>query len=69
MSTAWLLWGVFFSAAGLGYFVYGKRQRAITPLVCGLALMIIPYFINSLVVLVAAGALLMLLPWFTSNYL
>ncbi len=68
MSTGWLLWGVFFSAAGLGYFVYGRRQQAIIPLVCGLVLMIYPYFITNLLVLVLIGALLMLLPWFARNY-
>jgi len=69
VSTAWLLWGVLFSAAGLGFFIYGKRQRAIIPLVSGLALMIIPYFITSLAALVIVGFVLMLLPWFAKDYL
>ena len=68
MSTAWLLWGVLFSAAGLGYFIYGKRQQAIVPLVCGLVLMIYPYFITNLLVLVLIGALLMVLPWLARYY-
>ncbi len=62
MSTAWLLWMVLFSAAGLGYFVYGKRQKALIPLVCGLALMVYPYFVTSLLVLVVIGVLLIILP-------
>jgi hypothetical protein len=64
VSTAWLLWGVLFSAAGLGYFVYGKRQKTLIPLVCGLVLMIFPYFVTNLVVLVIIGILLMILPWY-----
>lgn len=64
MSTAWLLWGVLFSSVGLGFFIYGKRQRAIIPLICGVVLMVIPYFITSLVVLVIIGFLLILLPWY-----
>lgn len=64
MNTAWLLWGVFFSAAGLGFFIYGKRRKALIPLVCGLVLMIYPYFITNLFVLVVIGILLMLLPWY-----
>ena len=67
MSTAWMLWVVFFSAAGLGFLVYGRRQRAVIPLVCGLVLMVFPYFISSLVVLVIVGALLMLLPWYMQD--
>lgn len=66
MSTALLLWGVLFSAAGLAFFVYGKRQKAIVPLVCGLALMIVPYFVSSTVVLVAVGAVLVVVPYFVS---
>jgi len=64
VSTAWLLWMVLFSAAGLGYFVYGKRQKALIPLVCGLALMVYPYFVTSLLVLVVIGVLLIILPWY-----
>jgi hypothetical protein len=42
MNESWLLWGLLFGSIGLGYFIYGKRQRAVVPLVCGLALMIFP---------------------------
>ncbi len=42
MSASLLLWGVLFSSIGLGYFIYGKKQNATVPLVCGIALMIIP---------------------------
>jgi hypothetical protein len=55
---------VLFSAAGLGFFVYGKRQKALIPLVCGLALMVYPYFVTSLLVLVVIGVLLIILPWY-----
>ncbi len=64
MNEAWLLWGVLFGAVGLGFFVYGKKQKAIVPLVCGLALMAFPYFISNTVLLVAFGALLMAIPYF-----
>ena len=64
MSTALLLWGVVFSSVGLGYFVYGKRQRAPIPLVVGLALMVYPYFVGSTWLLVGIGAALMAVPYF-----
>jgi len=66
MSTGWLLWGMVFGAVGLGFFVYGRRQKAAVPLVCGLALMIFPYFISSTMLLVAVGAALIALPYFVS---
>jgi hypothetical protein len=61
---AWLLWGLLFGSIGLGYFIYGKKQRAVVPLVCGLVLMIFPYFITNLMLLVGIGALLIAIPYF-----
>ncbi len=64
MDTGTLLWGLLFSSIGLGFFLYGKKQRAIVPLVCGLALMIFPYFVASNLVLVAVGVALVVIPYF-----
>ena len=64
MSESWLLWGLLFGAVGFVFFVYGKKQRAVVPLVCGLALMVYPYFISSTFLLVAIGVLLMVAPYF-----
>ncbi len=61
---AGLLWGVLFSSFGLGYFIYGKKQAAIVPLVCGLALMVYPYFTPNAIALVLIGLVLMALPYF-----
>ncbi|MGV8960467.1 MAG: hypothetical protein ACOH1V_08760 [Stenotrophomonas sp.] len=63
MSTSILLLGVLFSSIGLGYFIYGKKQRAINPLICGLALMLIPYCLSSVALLLIAGATLCAIPW------
>jgi predicted membrane protein len=59
-----LLWGLLFSSIGLGFFLYGKKQRAVVPLVCGLVLMIYPYFIPNVIVLVAIGVVLIAVPYF-----
>jgi predicted membrane protein len=59
-----LLWGLLFSSIGLGFFLYGKKQRAVVPLVCGLVLMIYPYFIPNVVALVAIGVVLIAVPYF-----
>ena len=64
MNESWLLWGLLFGSFGLGFFVYGKKQKAVVPLVCGLALMIFPYFISNTILLVAIGVGLIALPYF-----
>ncbi|MGH8141685.1 MAG: hypothetical protein ACREU2_04105 [Steroidobacteraceae bacterium] len=64
MSTAQLVWGVLFGAVGMGFSVYGKRQRAVVPLLCGVALMLFPYFVANAIALVAIGATLMAVPYF-----
>jgi len=64
MNVSILLWGLLFSSIGLGFFIYGKKQRAIVPTVCGIALMVYPYFISNLIALVAIGVGLAALPYF-----
>lgn len=64
MSTTSLLWGVLFGSIGLGFFVYGKKQKAIVPLICGLTLMVYPYFITNTTLLVGIGVALVILPYF-----
>ena len=62
--TGVLLWGLLFGSIGLGYFLYGKKQRAVVPLVCGLGLMVFPYFVPNTLLLVGIGALLTAIPYF-----
>jgi hypothetical protein len=64
VSESTLLWGLLFSSIGLGFFLYGRQQRSPVPLVCGLALMIYPYFIPNVVALVAIGVVLSAVPYF-----
>jgi hypothetical protein len=62
--TAVLLWGLLFGSIGLGYFIYGRKQRAVVPLVCGLGLMVFPYFVPNTMLLVGVGAMLIAIPYF-----
>ena len=64
MNASVLLWGLLFSSIGLGFFLYGKKQRAVVPLVCGLALMIYPYFIPNVIAVVVIGVVLTAVPYF-----
>jgi heme/copper-type cytochrome/quinol oxidase subunit 2 len=38
-----LLWG----SVGFGYFIYGKKQQSLSPMVGGILMMIVSYFIAS----------------------
>jgi len=51
-------------AVGLAYFVYGKKNGAIVPLMCGVCLMVFPYFVSGLFPLILVGLILILLPRF-----
>lgn len=64
LNASMLWWGLLFGSIGLGFFVYGRKQRAIVPLVCGIALMAFPYFVNGTAWLLVIGAALMAIPYF-----
>ena len=63
-NEALLLWGVLFSSIGLGFFVYGKKQSRLVPLVAGLALMVYPYFVDTVPLVLGVGITLIALPYF-----
>jgi hypothetical protein len=63
-STAVLIWGMLFGAIGFGYFLYGKKQKAIIPLGVGIVLCVFPYFIADVYVLVGVGVILIAIPYF-----
>jgi hypothetical protein len=53
-----------FGSIGLGFFIYGKKQRAVVPLICGIALILFPYFVSNVILLLGIGALLVAIPYF-----
>ena len=57
------MWGLLFGSIGFGFFVYGKKQRAVLPLLSGLGLMVFPYFISNTLLLVGIGIVLVALPF------
>lgn len=68
MDTASLLWGVLFGAIGTGYIIYGRRQRAPVPLLCGLGLVAFTWFVTSAWAIVLVGAALMAAPFAINRY-
>lgn len=53
---------ILYSSIGYGFYRYGKRQQRLIALVCGIALMLIPYFIATVFQLILVGVVLIALP-------
>ena len=47
-----------FGSVGVGYFIYGRKQRRPIPLIAGMGLCAFPYFISNAFVMVAVGMVL-----------
>ncbi len=62
--TVLLMWGMLFGAIGFGFFLYGRKQKSVVPLITGIALSVIPYFIANVYVLVMVGVILVAIPYF-----
>ena len=62
--TSLLIWGMVFGTIGLGFFIYGKKQKAIVPIFTGIALFVFPYFVSNVYILVIVGVILVVLPYF-----
>lgn len=63
-NQASLIWGLLFGSIGVGYFLYGKKQKKGVPFICGIGLMIFPYMVSNTILLVIVGCLLLVIPYF-----
>jgi len=63
-SPTQIIWGVIFGSICLGFFIYGKKQQVAMPMICGLGLMVYPYFVSNTLLLVVLGLMLCVLPYF-----
>lgn len=63
-SEASIIWSLIFGSIGVGFFLYGRKQKAVVPLICGLVLIVFPYFVSNTVLLVVIGLALMAIPYF-----
>jgi len=57
-----LLWGIIFGSIGMGYAVYGSRQRHALARACGIGLMVLPIFLTPLWLLIAICCVLCAVP-------
>jgi hypothetical protein len=58
ISTGLISWGLFIGMVGMGFFIYGKKSADGLFLISGLALMIYPYFVGSLMWSVIIGVII-----------
>ena len=63
MDESKLLWGLLFGAVGIGYVVYGRRQRVLMPFLAGVGLLGFPYFVDNTGILLLLGVVLIALPF------
>ena len=64
----WLLLSMVYSTVGLGMFMYGKKAVRFVPLIAGLLLMIVPYFLDSLLWMSVTCVLLMASPFLLGRF-
>ncbi len=63
MDTTSITISVFAGILGCAYFVYGKKQQKLIPLLAGVGLCIVPYFIDSNTVLIGVCVALAVAPF------
>ena len=63
-SPSSLIVGLVFSSIGFGYFIYGKKQKSIVPLLSGIGLMIFPYLVSNIVLVFILGLVFAAVPYF-----
>lgn len=64
LNFSMLMWGLVFGAVGFAFFSYGRKQKALVPLITGVALMVLPYFITNIAILLSLGLALLAIPYF-----
>ena len=67
MDTTNLMLSMLFGTVGLGFFVYGKKGGQMIPLIVGLALMVVPYFIPDAIVMSLVCIALTVIPFLAPN--
>jgi len=58
-----LIISIFLGVIGMGYFVYGKRQKHAPAFFAAIGLFIAPYFTPNVYVLILVGVLLIIMPF------
>jgi len=62
--SSFLFLGLIFGSIGMGYLIYGIKQRRGSALVCGVLISILPYVSSNILLFIPLGLLFMALPIF-----
>jgi len=57
-----IILSIIFGIIGTGYFIYGRKQSKMVPLLVGIALGVYPYFVSNIVMMLLIGLCLIFLP-------
>jgi hypothetical protein len=63
LSPTALFIDVIVGAVGVGYFVYGRKQARMAPMLSGAALCVVPYFVGNIWLLLLVCAALLAAPF------
>ncbi|MFQ6612686.1 MAG: hypothetical protein ACE5D2_06235 [Fidelibacterota bacterium] len=63
-NTNVIIWSMLFGAVGVGYIVYGRKQKRAIAFLAGVGMVVLPYFIASVFILILTGLVLMAIPFF-----
>ncbi len=63
MSATKLFFEIFYGIVGMGYFMSGKRLGNGRILACGIALGVVPYFVDATWALIVLGAVITAIPF------
>jgi len=67
MDVTSLMLSVLFGCAGMGFWIYGKREQRLMPLLVGVVLMVFPYFMPNNWSLCLVGVGLCAVPFFVQG--
>ena len=59
-----MITAVFFGVIGMGYFIYGKRQKHLPAYISAIGLFIAPYFTPNIYILIIVGIIFILMPFY-----
>ena len=62
-SLSWIIIAGFFGILGMAYFMYGKKSLRYMFLICGIVLMVYPYFVTQTVYMVIVGVVVSAVPF------
>ena len=62
-SLTWIIVAGFFGILGMAYFIYGKKAVRYIYIICGIVLMVYPYFVTRTLYMVIVGVVVSAVPF------